>query len=44
MDYREMKKREKNLINDLYDYVYNNDYIDREYMLDQLWSIQNYAK
>ena len=26
----------KNLINDLYDYVYNNDYIDREYMLDQL--------
>lgn len=33
-----------NMIADLYDYVYDSDYVEKEYILDQLASIQNYAK
>lgn len=33
-----------NMIADLYDYVEDSDYIEKEYVLDQLASIQNYAK
>jgi hypothetical protein len=33
-----------NMIADLYDYVEDSDYIEKEYVLEQLASIQNYAK
>ena len=32
------------MIADLYDYVEDSDYIEKEYVLEQLASIQNYAK